>query len=805
MRFARFAPSSALLLILSAATSFAALSAPQALPGMLGIFPATGKQEKQHIAKGGETFLAVWSDTRSALAGNGPISVGGGGPYFGPGLGTMNDIYAARLDASGNVIDKHPIVVSPASYNQSHPSVSWNGQNWLVVWYQELENDYSKYEIRGVRVSPGGQVLDAAPFKIGTASNNHGSWPAELLFDGTTWVVFWEGVSASGTTRSIFASRIAADGTVLDPAGVAVYEHPTQFLTNPDAAYNGTGYLLVFHDLGDQKVYGVRLTQSLAPAGGRFVLNTFEPSMPTHPQVASNGSGYLVVWDEHPFSGNIGGVAGTRVSSSGQVLDPEGLAIDENVGVSESFPDVCWNGANWFVTYTSGYYSPTKNYTAQTIYVRRVSNTGGVIDTAPIRLSNPTTPALFPAITVGFENAVQVLWHDLRDDEDIYSAQVSAAGVPTPERPISLGAPRQSRPRMAFGGDVFMTVFQREIAGKAQIFAQRLNSTGKAIDAEPMQVSAGPNQTNVNPSIAFNGSNFLVVWSRSETDQHGNIIRKVFGRMISPSGAPLNAPFYVMDGVTPDVAALGSTFLTVAIQPIGSQIRNVACVRVNAEGTVLDAPANVLAGNFNFAPRVAAFANRWLIVWEYHSRHDSSSSWIRGSFVEPSGAPQPSFQVATNDTTAGASTNYDDTPHLAVAGNSALIVWSDHDFNQNDIKGRRILADGTLLGSNYGFTISNAAGSQYFPAVAWDGRQYFVTWLDHRNEQYPEQPRGDIYAARVGPKGAVLQQFALANSPAPQETPFVASGNGATVFAYTAFRAGAPHSALRVVTRTSTP
>jgi len=50
-----------------------------------------------------------------------------------------------------------------------------------VVWYQELETDYHNYEIRGVRVSPNGSVLDATPFKIGPTSDNLGAFPAKLF------------------------------------------------------------------------------------------------------------------------------------------------------------------------------------------------------------------------------------------------------------------------------------------------------------------------------------------------------------------------------------------------------------------------------------------------------------------------------------------------------------------------------------------------------------------------------------------------------------------------------------------------
>ena len=567
-------------------------------------------------------------------------------------------------------------------------------------------------------------------------------------------------------------------------------------------AYNGSGFLLVFHDLGNQTIYGLRLSQGLTTVGAIFPINTFSPSKPTKPQVDSNGSDYLVVWDEHPFSGNIGGVTGSRVSATGQVLNPSGLIIDGNVGTSESFPSVVWNGSSWFVSYESGYDAVSGSYGRQTIDVKRVSSAGTVLDANPIRVTNPGSDALFPAVTSGFGGAVQIVWHDLRAEEDIYSAQVSGSGIVSNQVAVSQGAPRQSEPRMAFGGNVFLIVFQRETAGNAQIYGQRLDPSGNALAAEPFLISDTANRTNGNPSVAFNGTNFLVVWDRQEVDQFGNRPRKVYGRRVSTDGNLVDAQFYVMDGLTPDVAALGNTFLSVAIRPVGSQNRYVESVRVTGAGVVLG-PATLVLTNFNFVPRVAALGDQWLVVWEYHSRHDDITSWIRGAFVDPTGAAAPSFEVAISDSPFGINVNYDDTPHLAVSGNEALIVWADNDTNQNNIKGRRIQADGTLLGSNFGSVISDAPGGQFMPAVAWDGTQYLATWLDQRNEQFPIQPRGDIYAARISQAGTVLDStgFPVANSAFPEETPFVASANGTTVFAYSAFYDHSPFSAMRVTTR----
>jgi hypothetical protein len=561
------------------------------------------------------------------LAGNGTISVGGAGPYSGPGIGRMMDIYAARLDQNGNVIDQTPLVISSASYSQGHPKAAWNGQNWLVAWYEELETNRYNYQIRAVRVSPAGAVLDATPMTLSTPNQNLGAWPTRVLFDGTNWVVIWEGFNAAQTARSVYIARVTPAGGVLDVGGLAVYNHTSQNLTDPDMAFNGSGYLLVFLDLGSYLLYGQRLSTTFQPLGSPFLINNYSPSRPVKPSVSSNGNGYFVAWDEHPFSGNIGSVRGSRISATGQVLDPGSIVVDPDVGSSQTVPHVIWDGANWSVAYSSGF--------LQDIYLTRVSAAGAVVNASPIVVSAAASHQLNPVVAPGFNGNVQVVWDDYRTGQDIYTAQVSSAGAVTNEQAGSLGAPRQSEPRMAFGENVFMTVFTRESSGNSQIYAQRLNASGSAIDAEPFLVSSAENVTNANPSVAWNGSTFLVVWDRQEVDEFGNRPQKVYGRRISASGALLDAaPLFIQEGLTPDVAALGGTFLSVAIYRQGSQTRWVQAVRVSGEGAVLG-PVTLVSTAFNHVPRVAALGNRWLVVWEYHSRHDRSTSWTRGAFLEP--------------------------------------------------------------------------------------------------------------------------------------------------------------------------
>jgi hypothetical protein len=95
------------------------------LPGDLLPGVSAGDQLLPAIARGETVQLVVWEDNRSSRGG-----------FVKPpsGLHANRDIYAARLDLEGNLLDEVPLVVNEAPFDQVEPSVAWNGENFLVVW-----------------------------------------------------------------------------------------------------------------------------------------------------------------------------------------------------------------------------------------------------------------------------------------------------------------------------------------------------------------------------------------------------------------------------------------------------------------------------------------------------------------------------------------------------------------------------------------------------------------------------------------------------------------------------------------------
>ena len=103
---------------------------------------------------------------------------------------TVGDIYAARINANGEVFDTNGFSVCMATGNQSKSKVSYGNGNFLVLWEDERNFDSAGYDIYGSRVTPDGEVLDPQGILI-SASYQYELCPA-IAYNGSTYLVAWE-------------------------------------------------------------------------------------------------------------------------------------------------------------------------------------------------------------------------------------------------------------------------------------------------------------------------------------------------------------------------------------------------------------------------------------------------------------------------------------------------------------------------------------------------------------------------------------------------------------------------------------
>ncbi len=331
-----------------------------------------GSNPSSHsIATDGANFLVVIANTGNSESGT--------------------DIYAARVTTAGAVLDSTPIHVASDANYLSAPSVAFDGTDYVVVWVggTPMGND----EIFAARISPAGQVLDAAPIQI-TSGSETKLKPVGLGFDGTNFLVAWR-----TTSDSLQAARFSTALANLDaPGGFAIANSPPGNYY-PWVAYGGGVYLVVWHQgaggsggggcsqaqgcTGSLAIYGARVTpagQVLDPGG--FAISSDPNDLQDDAAAAFDGANFLVTWHDWANSDihNNGSVAAARVTPAGVVLDQPALTLAARA-LWESVAPPVFDGTDYFVVWHVDN-SPDKFRNAD-IYGTRVSTSGQLLDEKP--------------------------------------------------------------------------------------------------------------------------------------------------------------------------------------------------------------------------------------------------------------------------------------------------------------------------------------------------------------------------------------------------------------------------------------
>ncbi len=747
------------------------LAQPNFLPGDAAPGPAAFNQEKPAIGRGGDQYLSAWVDYRT---GGSPLVISQSGA----------DIFAARLDAAGNLIDTTPILISMDAADQTDPKVTWNGQNWLVTWLSQTPTEFFwSLEIQAVRVSSAGLVLDAAPISIYKYPNSD-SVDYAVTSDGSNWAVATRGNNAG--ENDILGVRIAPDGSVLDPLGVVLVPGTFSLVFDLSLAFATDEYIITYQYTGN--VYALRLETNLQPKDpAPFVIAS--PSLGAEwPMIASDGANFFVAWGEYNNGTQYGEARGTRLSYAGQVLDPGGIAISGLVFLGIVDPRTIWDGANWIVTFKLTQFGNDPDE----LRAARVSSAGQVLDPGGVPIEPLPTAYIDPQITPAVSGGTQLVFTDWRAGGsypyDISAFTLSQDLIPSTPIVASYSAPAQTQVHVAAGAAGYMVAYLSSISGQNRIMAHPLDANGNALLGEPLLLDSGPNLSS--PAAAWNGSLYLVVWSDVGVPDLNNSV--VYGQRILPDGTPQDpAPFRIMEGFTSDVAAAGDLFLAVAIQQtINGQTREPFGVRIKgSDGTILDPTPIDLGGSYAQLPSVTGLGNRWLMSYQRNFSHDDPNAEIMATFVEANGSTPGTFVVASG------LNPYIYNPAVASDGTDSLVAWEN--AGNGSVQGARVLADGSVLPV---FTVIDAPERQDNPALAWDGVRYFSLYEDLRNITFFKDERSDIYGTRVSGDGNVLDPsgFAVYGAWLPEIQPAVTGANGVALVSASIFSDQTPFMAYRI-------
>jgi hypothetical protein len=314
------------------------------------------------------------------------------------------------------------------------------------------------------------------------------------------------------------------------------------------------------------------------------------------------------------------------VTSDGVVLDPAGIPIsrfpnyDPDPG-NQYVPSVAFDGTNYMVVWVENRDPGAVNYE---VYAARVTPEGVVLDPDALQLTTGSDPdaARMPSIVFDGTNYF-VTWRTLISvGSEIRGARVSPAG-------INLDAPTGFRigngmyPYAAFDGTNYLVVWYYWGSGGLDIFGARVARDGTVLDPGGFPICAAE-MTQDHPSVAFDGTNYLVVWN----DRRGGNPRSdstAYGARVSPAGEVLDGGGFrigehARSQVPVQVGFDGTDYLVVwQMDNFEPDFRNtdVYSRRVSKAGTLLDKlaiPVTTAQGN-QFGPVVGFAAGRYLVAW----------------------------------------------------------------------------------------------------------------------------------------------------------------------------------------------
>lgn len=583
----------------------------------------------------------------------------------------VNGGMLGRRIAGGAVIEGSPFTVAAsAGYARS----VYGGGQYFVAWATGTE------DIRAVRVSTAGAVLDGTPIDV--ASGSAAQTNAIVATDGTGYLVAWSEAS-SGGPKAVWGKRYNAAGASLDSNAITIQASNVNSIAHA-ATWSGSAYVLLAWRFGIG-ITSSRVDTTGAVLGAPVTLSATSASSlrPPVAAIAFDGTNALSVWADTapPRADNI---VGKRIAGNGTVVDNAPIMVSAGSS-AQSSPVASWNGSTHLVVYKDtqgGIYGVRTTQlgaevappflvggsTATTLYDVatafgggthlvawsedssagrrvlgvRVSPGGSVIDSTPIVLS-PAGTVLGPSVSVAYgQNSFLVVWDGtVGQNLVVQGTRVTAGGQVLDPNGINIiaGSSLVTAPRLASNGSGYLLVW-KDSRSPAGLFRARLTPSGASLDGVGVSLAAGNNDS---PAVASDGVDYLVVWMGSP-----NVVpnRDIFGARISASGAAnalptiSSSPF---DGYNypPAVIFDGSNFVVSWHRGIAVASSTVHARWYNPVGTLLQTTTTIQSGT---DPALAASQDGQVIV--LYTRFDNGSSRT----IRLLGRPARICSVATQGT-----------------------------------------------------------------------------------------------------------------------------------------------------------
>ncbi|AKT42693.1 hypothetical protein [Chondromyces crocatus] len=639
----------------------------------------------------------------------------------------------------------------PAAGFQDRPAIAWNGAHYLLVWQDDRRGTT---DVWAARLNADGSFIDPT----GKLLIENAAAPA-IATDGTDFLVTFGRSTGNPYGMTVGAARVSAAGALLSevliPGAEADLERPAR------VAFDGTNYVVVWTG-GSAHYARVSQQGAVVGAGNTVLRQAFQVD------VAFDGTNTLIV------TAGFDGVQGYRLDPQGNLLGGTHLDLALPTSGNHSFDGVgvaCTGGVctvAW-TSFRSEFIPPwTFNYELQ-LAAKRVSSAGVILDAQPVTL---WSGGLFDHgdpfdVSVGIDGQDAVIVADFwysgvygyPGPSTVMTARLSAQGLPVGSTNIlaSPNAGHGIHSAIAANGPNALVVWSDRADNFG--FWQNNDIKGVFLDANgpvgaPIKVQSASAQRH--PSVAFDGENFVVAWSDGRNGHQGRSF-DIYATRVSPSAQVLDPQ---------GVLLTASTFFNdygpaqFDQQPrVAFDGEKAVVGYLNCNGSELEYVCVTAASRLSRAgvaldatplnPQMAHY------LWPERA---NSPPLISGDgevlIVEPLALAtahiDQSGQV-TSDFDIDEGWSYlgsgNDVTTSASSGSEHLYLHVTHG---GQVQGIRLALDGTPLDGGARFTITPPGSQAASVAATYDGEDYVVVWLDRAG------PAPRILTSRVTTTGTIV-------------------------------------------------
>lgn len=614
-------------------------------------------------------------------------------------------IFGNLINSEGTVIDEKSFLFN-LGYNsfQYQFNLFFDGEKFILVYDRNYDLVFLPIYTDGSSIQTGERVVSTDFISLNYPFYSIG-------FDGKNFLILnSENGSLYGSKFDNNGKKTEADYILNNFSTISIYRVPP-------LVFDGKNYFTIWCE--DGICHGGRISPIDSEFKENEIQNLFDIDLKFYPEkILYDGTDYLLIDEKYSEDYEYKVLYALKIFKNGNVDDKKTIEIG-TLGKYEAY-HALFDGKYFnFFLHDLEYMPETDcgDYKNYLVWVR-ININGEVasrkcLSSYELFAGGPALEAAYngndgllafnlfhePITEYGGSNYINSMMLDLKKE--------SQKGEDTV---VTRRKSRQYDLNIAFDGTNYMAVWVEDTDDVEKIYGDIINESGKSLTGKPFLISSGEISES-QPSVAFNGNEYMVVWNQGES---------ILGKRISTEGSIIsNNPILLVEdsASNPSVISDGEKYLLTWLRHYGENVNKMIFGKIVSEKGQTESSLLIEISEFSSEynkPEIIFDGENFFLVWM-----DKKNSVVFGKRISKNGLVLDNYDIPI---VRGVS----DYPKVIYNGEK-YVVFSK---SAENIIIKTVETDGTVNAEVK--TIIDGIEKDF--DVVYDGTNYFIVYGDYGDE-----------------------------------------------------------------------